>query len=88
MEVVDELRHYLCTEVIVESGSTLLASETNVNLISEGVIDSLAIMKLVSFMESHWGVTISDADITPENFATLDSLAALVNRRRLKGSGS
>lgn len=39
--------------------------------------DSLAIMKLVFFLEDEWGVKIPDDLITPEYFSTVDGLIQL-----------
>jgi acyl carrier protein len=51
-------------------------------LVESGVIDSLGIMKLVTFMEKQLGVKIGDDDLVPERFETLDALCALVLEKR------
>lgn len=45
-------------------------------------IDSLGFVELKTQVESRFGIAISDDDFTPENFATLSSLAGLVERQR------
>jgi acyl carrier protein len=41
-------------------------------------LDSLAVLELVTALESHFGLTIGDDDITGEVFETIGSLAQFV----------
>lgn len=45
-------------------------------------IDSLGFVELKTQVEHRFAIAISDDDFTPENFATLSSLAGLVERQR------
>jgi acyl carrier protein len=56
-------------------------------LLDTGVLDSLGILDLVSFVEQEFGVTISDDELLPENFQSIEAIAAFVLRKR-NGSGS
>ncbi len=48
------------------------------SLLSSGVLDSLAIVRLLSFVEEEFDVEISDADFDPENFETLGTITKLI----------
>lgn len=52
------------------------------SLVESGIIDSLGIMKLVDFIEKEFRVKVSDDDLVPENFETVDAIATLVGQRR------
>ncbi|OFV80762.1 MAG: hypothetical protein A2W26_04910 [Acidobacteria bacterium RBG_16_64_8] len=54
-------------------------------LVENHVVDSLGLFKLVSFVESHFGVTIEDEELLPENFGTIGAVMQLVER--LRGAG-
>ena len=41
-------------------------------------IDSLALIRLVAFMESDLGIRVEDEELLAENFATLRALDALI----------
>ena len=41
-------------------------------------IDSLALIRLVAFMESDLGIRVEDEELLAENFATLRALEALI----------
>jgi acyl carrier protein len=46
-----------------------------------GIIDSLAIFRLVSFLEETFGIRIADDEIVNENFASVDAIERLVNAK-------
>jgi acyl carrier protein len=58
---------------VVEASSTLL---------ERGIIDSLGVVELLSFVEETFAVTAADEEITEENFGSLDSIAQFVQRKR------
>lgn len=51
-------------------------------LISSGAIDSLGILDLVAFLGERFGIELSDEDFDPDNFETVGTLAAFVERQR------
>lgn len=50
----------------------------NDSLLEKGVIDSLTIFRLVSFLEETFDVRIADDDITPSNLESVSVIARLV----------
>jgi acyl carrier protein len=55
-----------------------------VDLVHQGIVDSLATLKLVSFLEEHFGIQLDADDANPENLRTLPDIAALVERKLKK----
>ncbi len=51
------------------------------NLLAQGVVDSLAIVKLMLFLEQRFPIRISDEDIVPENFRDIESLSRFVHSK-------
>lgn len=47
-------------------------------LLESGILDSLAILKLLAFIEESFGVTVPDEDFDPANFETLEAIEALI----------
>lgn len=45
-------------------------------------LDSVAVLTVMSEIEARLGVTLSETDLTAENFATVRGLSALVAQRR------
>jgi acyl carrier protein len=70
------LERFIKDELLVGAKNTTLTPETS--LISSGIIDSLSLIRLINFIESHFGVTIEDHEVVVENFETLNNLATLI----------
>jgi len=52
------------------------------SLLEAGIIDSLGILDLVTFLEETFPVTIADDDLNPENFESVAALVRFVGARR------
>ena len=53
---------------------------TCTTLIDDGILDSFAILSIVAELEEEFGVSVSPADIIPDNFNSADALWAMVER--------
>jgi len=58
-------------------------SETD-NLVDADVMDSLAIMKLILFLEDEFQIKIGDEDMALENFTSVESIYNLVQKKTKK----
>ena len=56
--------------------------EPDEDIFALGFVNSLLAMQLVNFVEKEFGVTIEDEDLDLANFRTLESIDALVERKR------
>ncbi|TME93165.1 MAG: acyl carrier protein [Chloroflexi bacterium] len=45
------------------------------NLMGDGVLDSLAMINLIVWLEETFKITVETEELVPENFATLDAMA-------------
>jgi acyl carrier protein len=54
----------------------------DMSLIETGMLDSVALMNLLTYVEDRTGVHIPDIEVTPENFETVETIEALVLRLR------
>jgi acyl carrier protein len=55
---------------------------SDVAILDEGIIDSLGIYEVVTFVEGAYGVQIDDLDLVTENFSSVASIARLVASKR------
>jgi acyl carrier protein len=76
MEVEQRVRQYLLDSRKFYGSPETLTSDYR--LIEKGVLDSLGLFEMVSFLEGHYGIQIEDQDIVPENFGSLKAIAKLV----------
>jgi len=62
-----------------------LARKQNVkdsdNLLDSGIIDSLGMLDVVSFLEREFGIHVDDEELVPENFESVDNLVGFVGRK-------
>ena len=54
-------------------------------LIAGGILDSLATVRLVSFLENTYGIEVQAHEVSADNLDTLELIAALVQRKMGKG---
>jgi acyl carrier protein len=50
-------------------------------LLESGVLDSLGVLDLVTFVEQEFSVHVADEELVPENFQTIDRIAAFVESK-------
>jgi acyl carrier protein len=70
------IKKYLTEEFLYDRPEISL--ENDLSLIEEGIIDSMGIFRLISFLEETFGLTLNPNDILLENFETLSSIKSFV----------
>jgi acyl carrier protein len=51
------------------------------SLLEGGILDSLRIMKLVTFIETKFDMQVTDEELVPDNFETLISISELISNK-------
>lgn len=59
-------------------------SREGVDFIEEGMLDSFDIVALVSELDAAYGISIDGMDILPENFSSVEAIAALLRKNGAK----
>ncbi len=78
MNTKDTIREFISVEILQDALATSLTDQDL--LIESGVIDSLGIMTLLTFLEDKFSIQIPGEDLMPENFSSISSIATLVDR--------
>ena len=73
-----EIREYICKELLLDDTVVIGDDE---NLLVTGVLDSLALMRLVTHLEDVCDIEIPALDITLENFASLSTIKGYLSDR-------
>ncbi|OFX21913.1 MAG: acyl carrier protein [Anaeromyxobacter sp. RBG_16_69_14] len=76
MRVQDRVRQFIKDSFLVDE------VPDDESFLGSGIIDSLGVMQLVSFIESELGSKVPDAHLIPENFDSIARMAAYVEQRR------
>jgi len=51
-------------------------------LVSSGLIDSLALLEIVTFLETDFGIDFSTTGVDPDELASIAAILDLIERRR------
>ncbi len=54
----------------------------DVKLVTDGILDSLASLKLVSFLEERFGVSVAAHEVDVDHLDTLETIAAMVKSKQ------
>jgi len=73
MAVIEAVRRFLVEQEYIKRDELIDESES---MLERGMIDSVGVLNLVTFLEDRYKIEIEDDDLMPENF---DSLAAINN---------
>ncbi len=74
-----EIKKYIAQNMLF---SDAFPHDDNASLLQEGIIDSIGIMELVTFISQTYGLEVPPEEILPENFDSVGRIAAYVRRRR------
>ena len=71
--IIAEIKIYIQKNILAENVQIDAATD-----LKQAGIDSFSTVEIILFIERKFGVTIPDEKLVPENFKTLQSLAATV----------
>jgi acyl carrier protein len=78
--VLDRTRQYIAENFLYMRRDLTL--DDGDMLLERGIIDSMGVMELVSFIEQEFDVVVSDEDVTENNLGSLRAIATFVSSRR------
>jgi len=76
VQVRAELAEFIVTNYLF--GDAARAPRDEDSLVEGGIIDSTGILELIEFLESHFGIEVSEAETVPENLDSISSLTQFV----------
>ncbi len=77
LDMLDTIGQYICEELL-EDDEPLDGDE---NLLADGMVDSLGMLRLVGFIDDTFDIVIPPEDFVLENFRTLNQLMVYLNKR-------
>jgi acyl carrier protein len=75
MDVEATIKQYITNEFLKGKKREIGPDES---LIGSGVLDSLTLLQLISFVEEQFGVTVSDSEMIPDNFQSINGIKAFL----------
>lgn len=80
MSTESAIERFIIDEILIGDEQTRI--EPNQSLLDSGILDSLALLRLIGYIEEHFGVTIDDGEVVPENFETINDISILIKRKK------
>jgi acyl carrier protein len=80
-EIKDKVREFI---IDAAQRKGLTVANDDESMTENGVIDSLVIFRLVSFLEDNFGIRIADEEIVNENFRSVNAIESFVSERLAK----
>jgi acyl carrier protein len=79
-QVRSELREFIVASYLFGDGSRVPGDD--VSLIAEGIVDSTGILELIEYLESHFGIEVTESETVPENLESISNLTRFVLGKR------
>lgn len=78
-----QMREFIAQSFFYDGSGERLTDD--VPLVETGAIDQTGVLEIALFIEETYGVQVDEADLTPENFDTVESIAQFVYMRLANG---
>jgi acyl carrier protein len=82
---VSSIKNFIRTELIYDDEKDF---DENTNLIERGIVDSMSLVRLISFIEENCEIPVQDEDIVPENFSSLNKISSFITERCKQRKGN
>jgi acyl carrier protein len=77
-EVEDQISNFITDEVLADDDLDLSSATP----LLQGLLDSLALMELVAFIEENYDLSIEPDDLVEDNFESLAAIGDFVDSKR------
>ena len=77
-EILDRLREFVSSQFPVARNLELTADQP---LLTSGIIDSMGTLEVVTFIETEFGIVLTDEEMLDGNFETLQKMADFVSAK-------
>lgn len=77
-KTTEKLRDFIVKQFAVAQRADLADDDS---LIERGIIDSMGVLELVTFVESEFDIVLEDDEVAGDNFESIETLAAFVTSK-------
>jgi len=75
-----EITQYIVAEYL--PGTSPAELDSSYDLLDTGIVDSLRLLQLISWVGNHFQLPIDDLEITPDNFRSVEAIREFVDNAR------
>lgn len=77
MKYIDTIKNYVIEEFLPDVDPA--GFDIEYDLLTNGVVDSLGLLKLIAWIEDRFGIEIGDTHLDPDNFRSVTAIDTFVN---------
>lgn len=77
--IKDELRKFIVDNYL--KGSKRIRLSDDDSFLEKGILDSIGVIELTSFIQKRFGIEVQVVEILPENFDTLNNLERYITKK-------
>jgi len=74
-----EIREFVVGNFLFGQDAESLTDDES--FLDSGIIDSTGVLELVSFLESHYNITIADDEVVPDNLDSVSKVSSFLQRK-------
>jgi acyl carrier protein len=80
MDTKEAIEGFIVDELLYGNNKTEI--DPTKSLITSGIIDSLGLLRLITYLEDQFGISIKDFEMVPENFETINKIITFVRGKK------
>jgi acyl carrier protein len=80
MTIEATIEKFIVEEIMLADRQTRVDPEES--LVASGVLDSLALLRFIAFLEEQFNIVVDDLEVVPENFESINAAKAFVEDKR------
>jgi len=74
-----QIRRFIADNFMIGRNPTALSGDAS--FLDNGIIDSLGVLELVSFIEGSYGIEVKDEELIPENLDSINNLLRYIEKK-------
>jgi len=77
--IKDEIRQFITEKFLFSSDDP---PADDVSLLETNIVDSVGILEIVAFLESHFKIKVEDEELTAGNLDSINKIASFIERKQ------
>ena len=81
MVEIDTVKNKVAEHIVSSSFNDKTKLEEDTMIFKEGILDSMGLMTLITFLEEEFGIATQDTDLVEENFESIKAITNFVSQK-------
>ena len=77
--IKEDIKCFIKTELVKDDTDVELSDDQS--LLDSGIVDSMGIMKMLSYIEEKFNISVNGDELLPENFENIHCIANLIKKK-------